>query len=160
MASEKWVENTRRLLGRRAVYTPAVARWYALVRVFNQEVGVPLARAASMADESLTYPAHARLIIVGKTQTANAGIAIDRALFESAFAASLSAATEAGGARRRGRPARPLKAKRAAIERASQYGVDMGLLEESLKLSVRERLERADENAAFINELRSRSRAK
>jgi hypothetical protein len=156
MADEKWVENAQRLLGLKAVYKDAAARWYALVRVFNQDVGVSLARAASMADEALTYPPDARLIVVGKTSIGNAGVAIDRALFESAFAASLSAAKEFGGARRRGRLSRSPRGKSAIIDRASEYGVDIGLVEAGLKLSVRERLQVADENAAFVNELKSR----
>lgn len=156
IADEKWVENAQRLLGRRPRYTPDEARWFALVRLFNQDIGVTLTRAASLAHEALTHPAEARTIVLGKTKIGDAGISIDRALFESSFAASLSAALEMGGPKRRGRISRQARAGNSAIDRASEYGVDIGLLEAGLKLSVRERLEAADKNAEFINALRPR----
>lgn len=157
MADEKWVENAQRLLGRQPTYAANEARWFALLRLFNQDVGVALSRAALLANEALTYPADARTIVLGKTKIGDAGISIDRALFESSFAASLSAALEMGGPRRRGRVSRHSRSRSAVIDRASEYGVDIGLLEAGLKLSVRERLEVADKNAAFINALRPRS---
>jgi hypothetical protein len=154
MADEKWVENAPRLLGRRLAYTENEARWYALVRLFNQDIGVTLSRAALLADEALTYPAEARTIILGKTTVADAGISIDRALFESSFGASLSVALDMGGPKRRGRMSRQSNGRNAVIRRALQYGVDIGLLQAGLKLSVRERLKAADENAEFVTALR------
>jgi hypothetical protein len=153
MADEKWVENAPRLLGRNPAYTVSEARWYALVRVFSQDIGVSLARAASLADEALTHPPQSRTIVLGKTSVGDAGLSIDRALFESSFAASLSAALELGGPRRRGRASHRPKGKKAAVKQAVEYGVDIGLLEAGLRLTVRERLDLADANAAFISAL-------
>lgn len=155
MAGEKWVENSARLLGRKFKYTPSEARWLGLVRVLNQEVGIPLARAGELADEALCHDPAEGWVVVGKTESGVTGISIDVARFHSNYAAALSAARDLGGARRRGRS----RSKRAGpLESAARYGVDIGLLEEGLKLSVQERLRQLDQNAAFITAMRSAKR--
>jgi hypothetical protein len=154
LADEKWVENTARLLKRQLRYTPAEARWLALVRQLHQDLGLTLSRSAELADEAFRYAPDDRSVILGETEGGSVGIALDMGRFQSTFAASLSAALEFGGARRRGRPRASVKRKRDALDKASQYGVDLDLVRQGLELSVQERLERADANAAFINALR------
>jgi hypothetical protein len=154
LADEKWVENAIRLLGRRTTYTAEAARWLGLVRVFNQEIGVTLSRAAELADEALEHKAHAGTVTVGRKEGSSAGVSIDLDRYHSTYVAALSAAIDLGGPLRRGRPRATVRRKASALERAAEYGVDIGLLREGLKLSVRERFHQLDENAAFINELR------
>jgi hypothetical protein len=151
-ADEKWVENAGRLLGKRLRYTPEEAVWLGLVRLLNQEVGLPLFRAARLADEALGHRPSERWVVLGQNESGSAGVSIDIARFYSSHLAALSAALDMGGPRRRGR--RRAREKKGAVERAAQYGVDIDLLREGLRLSPRERLERLDQNAAFINAIR------
>lgn len=153
LADEKWVENAGRLLGKRLRYTPAEALWLGLVRLLNQQIGLTLFRAAQLADEAVKEPQDERWVVVGQEENSSAGIAIDIARFYSTYAAALSAALEMGGPRRRGRRS-GARGRKGAVERATKYGVDTDLLREGLRLSARERLERLDENAAFINAIR------
>jgi hypothetical protein len=153
LADEKWVENAGRLMDRRFRYTAEEARWLGLVRVLNQEVGVTLSRAAELADEALRHAPDEGSVIVGRAG-GSAGVSIDLARFHSTYAAALSAALDMGGARRRGRPRAILPQKARALDRAAQYGVDLDLLREGLRLSPRERLQRLDDNAAFVNAIR------
>ena len=153
LADEKWVENAGRLMDRHFRYNAAEARWLGLVRVLNQEVGLTLIRAAELADEALRYAPDEGSVIVGRTG-GSAAVAIDLARFHSTYSAALSAALDLGGARRRGRPRATLPQKTRMLERAAQYGVDLDLLREGLRLSPGERLQRLDDNAAFINAIR------
>ena len=148
---EKWVENAARLLGRSFSYTAEEAVWLGLVRVFNQEVGLTLSRAAQLADEALGRDADEGVIQLGQSEQSNATISIDLSRHYSAHAASLSAALDMGGPKRRGRPLARVRRKVAALERASEYGVDLELLREGLRLTPAERLERLDQNAQFLN---------
>jgi hypothetical protein len=153
LADEKWVENAGRLMDKQFAYTAAEARWLALVRVLNQEVGVTLFRAAELADEALRHAPDEASVIVGRGG-GSAAVSIDLARFHSTYAAALSAALALGGARRRGRPRANLRQKARTLDRAAQYGVDIELLREGLRLSPRERLEQLDDNAAFITAIR------
>jgi len=153
LADEKWVENASRLLDKQFRYTAAEARWLGLVRVLNQEVGVTLLRAAELADEALRHSPDEGSVIVGRAG-GSAAVSIDLARFHSTYAAALSAALDLGGARRRGRRRATLPQKTRALDRAAQYGVDVDLLREGLRLSPRERLQQLDDNAAFIKAIR------
>lgn len=153
LADEKWVENTARLLDKQFRYTAAEARWMGLVRVLSHEVGLTLFLAAELADEALRHGADETSVIV-RSAGGSAAISIDLARFHSTYAAALSAALDLGGARRRGRPRATLPQKTRMLDRARQYGVDIDLLREGLRLSPRERLQQLDDNAAFINAIR------
>ncbi|MEO8575459.1 MAG: hypothetical protein ABI556_02105 [Gemmatimonadales bacterium] len=155
MADEKWIENTGRLLNRRLNYSVAESVWLGLVRMLTQELQVPLNRAAELADEALGLPDGCTTGVVAERADGNTAIVIDMARFRSSHTAALSAALTLGGARRRGRQRVQSKRKSDVLEKASRYGVDVGLLREGLKLSVGERLQRADENAAFIRSMRT-----
>lgn len=158
---EKWVENASRLLGRSLSYTVEEAVWLGLVRVFSQEVGLTLSRAVQLADEALGHEAQEGTIQLGHSEQSNATVSIDLARHYSAHAASLSAALDMGGPKRRGRPRARVRRKAVTLERASEYGVDLDLLREGLRLTPGERLERLDQNAQFLNAIhpvrRSRS---
>lgn len=152
-ADEKWVENASLLLKRRFAYTASEARWLSLVRVFVYDLGLTLSRSADIANEALKlHPADRNAVITEKDGTA--GIAIDLARFHSTYAASLSQALDIGGPRRRGRTRARAKGKSAALKRAAEYGVDLDLLREGLRLTPAERLEQLDENAAFLGAIR------
>lgn len=153
LADEKWVENASRLMDKRFRYTAAEARWLGLVRVLNQEVGVTLFRAAELADEALRHAPDEGTVIVARTG-GSAAVSIDLARFHSTYAAALSAALNLGGARRRGRRRPTVRQNARTLDRAAQYGVDIDLLREGLRLSPRERLQQLDDNAAFIKAIR------
>src|SRR6187402_2160371 len=131
MADERWIENTARLLKKRLRYTIDESVWLGLVRVLNQELQLPLARAAAVAEEALGLIKENREVVVGRSGDSSAAISIDMPRFRSSHAASLSAALTLGGARRRGRrPAKTSTRKAALLEKASRYGVDIDLLRE------------------------------
>lgn len=153
LADEKWVENAGRLMDKQFRYTAAEARWLGLVRVLNQEVGLTLFRAAELADEALRHAPDEESVIVGRAG-GSAAVSIDLARFHSTYAAALSAALDLGGARRRGRPRANRRQKAGTLESAAQYGVDIDLLREGLRLSPRERLQQLDDNAAFVKAIR------
>lgn len=52
-SSVAWLNNSRRLLGRRVHRTPSGARWWGLVRLLSHEIGLPLKSAARAADAVL-----------------------------------------------------------------------------------------------------------
>ena len=153
-ADEKWVDNSARILGRRLRYTAAEARWLGLVRLLNHGFGIDLRRASALATEALAGDVMTRSILVGEAGE-SAGICVDLARYHSSYAASLSAALELGGERRRGRKVKSQKGGAGAVARAEAYGVDIGLVREGLRLSPRQRLETADENAEFVKSQRS-----
>jgi hypothetical protein len=155
MAPEKWVENAARLLKRRFRYSPEESVWLGLVRELNLEVGLTLAKAAELADEALGLVDAKDEVVVGRSKGSSAAIAIDMPRFRSAHAAAVSAALTLGGARRRGRPrVKAGRRKDAVLNKAAYHGVDLDLLREGLKLTVADRLQRADENAAFVRAMR------
>jgi hypothetical protein len=153
-ASEKWIANAAATLPRRFAYTPADARWLGLVRVLAEELRLELSHAAALAEDALKHPPTSEGVTVGRAQGALAGITLDLSRYLSTFAAAHSAAIEAGGERRRGRPRPTLRKKAAVLERAANYGVDVDLLREGLKIPPGERLAQLDANAAFIGALR------
>ena len=152
-ADEKWVENATHLLRRRFAYTAAEARWLSLVRVMVEDIGLTLARSAEVADEALRLDPREEKAIVAANDS-SVGVAIDLARFHSTYAASLSAALDLGGPRRRGRPRARVKQRARVLKRAEEYGLDLDLLREGLRMSPAQRLENLDENAAFIRAAR------
>lgn len=152
-ASDKWVENAARLLGRRFKFSLEESVWLGLVRTLNQDLELPLARAAALADEALSIGEDEALVVGCSDETA-VGVSIDMPRYRSSHAAATSAALTLGGPRRRGRQTTRSKRKTDAIEKARRYGVDIDLLREGLKLSHSQRLEQLDANAQFIRSMR------
>jgi hypothetical protein len=145
-ADEKWVENAARLLKRRLSYSRDEARWMGLMHILNQETGIPLARAAQLAEEALRHPPVRRDIEVGRDPSGSVWISIDLARYHSGHNAALSAAVTLAGPRKRGRPRANLGAE--------AYGIELDALRLGLKDSPAKRLERADENARNVAALR------
>jgi len=165
-ADEKWVENSIRLLGLNLQKTPAEARWLGLVRMLCQELGVPLASAARLATEALEHAPHLRSVRLGRNTASSAAIVVDLARYHSIHASALSSALNFGGSKKRGRkPGRKTSGRQSGkqrdeviLSRASDYGVDLSMLQEGLHDSPAERLHRLDQNAAFVAEMRSSMR--
>lgn len=150
-ADEKWVENTSQILGLKLNYTREEALWMGLVRELVLNVGITLSRAKEVADEALGRNSDQKVLVGGDSAV---GIEIDLKRYCSTFIASLSAARILGGVKRRGRARQKPRGKKGAIEAARRYGVDIDLLREGLKLSAAERLERLNQNAEFVTQLR------
>ena len=154
-ADEKWVENTARTLGRHLEYTPAEARWLGMVRLLARELGIPVVRAADLADDAARQPPETKALSIATSNDGAASLVVDLARYHSTFAAALSAALNHGGPRRRGRrpPAKPPRGQ-GSIAAAHAYGVDVSLLREALARTPAERLARLDANASFLRALR------
>jgi hypothetical protein len=154
-AGEKWVENTARALGRQLAYTPSEAEWMGLVRLLTRDLGLPVNRAADLANEALRYPPNTRALSLAISPDSPAAIVLDLARFHSTFAASLSAEIHHGGPRRRGRPSTRKRARgQDAVAAAEAHGVDVSLLREALDRSPADRLARLDSNSQFLSGLR------
>ena len=154
-ADEKWVENTARALGRRLAYTPAEARWMALMRLLTRDLGLSVARAAELAEEALRQAPDTRALTLKASPDSPAAVTLDLARFHSAFAAALSAEIHHGGPRRRGRPpARKRAREYNAVAAAEAHGVDVSMLRQALGRSPADRLARLDSSSQFLGGLR------
>ena len=166
-ADEKWVENAARLLGHALKYSQAEARWMAMVRLFNHELGLPLKRSAHLANEAIRHPESTRELRLGDMSSGSAAIVVDLARFYSAHNAAMSAALTLAGPRKRGRPlggvhnSVSVLRQRSTQEttwdvlaRAKAYGVDLAALRDGLNETPAQRLQRLDDNSKFIAEMR------
>ena len=153
-ADEKWVENTTYLLGLSTDYTAARVTWLGLVRVFNQDLGLPLPRAAALATEALQHDPSIRELKIGSSDISDASFILDLARYHSSRNTARSAALVLGGALKRGRPVR--KVSRDPLRRARDYGIDVDALRIGLTDSVTTRLERLEQNVQFVGAMRQR----
>jgi hypothetical protein len=152
-AAERWVQNAFQALRLRPVYTEPRARRLALARAVNQACGMPLRQAFALAEHALARWPEERVwqLAVGD---GTLRVEVDLERWLSAYAARLSLARCWYAARRRGRPP---KRRRGGIAGAKQYGVDVTLLQESLKLTPGERLRRLEEAVAFFRRAKRRA---
>jgi len=125
-----------------------------VVRLLSREFGIPVARAAELADQALRHPPETRALALTASEEGAATLLIDLARYHSSFASALSAAINQGGARRRGRPPSRRPRKRDAVAQAESHGVDLSLVRAAIERSPAERLARLDANAAFLRALR------
>jgi hypothetical protein len=102
-----WLNNSRRLLGRRLHRTPSGARWWGMVRMLNHELGLPLRSAAQVADIVLDSSAAPHRVRLAATADGAIALRIDLERFQSTANASLAAAFAFGEPRHRGRPRKP-----------------------------------------------------
>lgn len=148
-ADLKWLTNSASLLGRRLRYTVDAARWWGLVRLLVDELGLTLKAAADAATAALKTGKAASAPV---TDSAGAvRIEVDRPRYESIFLANLSRAFNQETPRRRGRVR---ETRGDAIAVARRYGVDIGLLQTALERTPAERLELLDRNVEFLRAAR------
>lgn len=150
-ADRKWIQNARRLLGRRAGDGAREARWLGLVHELHSTLGCALAVAARVADAALAAPAHQRELRVPLGESgARAELVIDLWRDQSVHLARLSRALVQPPPERRGRPPASRASRQNVRARAAAYGVDVVRLRAGLSRTPAERLIQLDENVAFL----------
>lgn len=102
-----WLNNSRRILGRRMHRTPSGARWWGMVRMLNHELGLPLRSSAAVADLVLGASNAPHRVRLAATADGAIALRIDLERFHSTANASLAAAFAFGTPRSRGRPRKP-----------------------------------------------------
>ena len=141
-APRRWVQNAFAVLGLAAGYTEPRARRLAVARALKQGWGLPLTRGWALAPEALAaWPA-------AKEWRGTAGavdLVLDVERFLSDYAVRLSLATTWYAEKRRGRPR--TRRPKGGIAWAKEYGVDISLIEASLRATVQQRWRRNDEEA-------------
>src|SRR4051794_7829961 len=147
-ADLKWLTNAASLLRRRLRYDAAAARWWGLVHLLVDELGLTLKAAAEAATAALatTRKGSARADYAGPAR-----IEVDLPRYESIFLANLSRALIHETPRRRGRMRERVG---DAIEQARAYGIDIGLLQTALERTPAERLALLDRNVDFLRAAR------
>ena len=148
-ADLKWLTNSAFLLGRPLRYTVQAARWWGLVRLLVDELGLTLKAAADAATAALDAGSAASAAASDSAGTVR--IEVDLPRFESIFLANLSRALNQETPRRRGRVRQTTG---GAIAAASRYGVDIGLLRSALERTPAERLALLDRNMEFLRAAR------
>lgn len=148
----KWIRNVRHLLGRPALTGPAEARWLGLVHELHSTLGCTLVVAARVADAALAAPIEQRELRVspGELGDGRVQVVVDLWRDRSVHLARLSRALEHPPAERRGRPPAARRTRGSARAKAAAYGVDVDRLRAGLARTPAERLERLDENVAFV----------
>ena len=149
-ADLKWLTNAASLLRRRLRYDAAAARWWGLVRVLVDELGLTLKAAAGAATAALA-PDRKDSTHVATDMAGPARIDIDLPRYESIFLANLSRALNHETPRRRGRVR---ERGRDAVEAARAYGIDIGLLQTALERTPAERLAMLERNVEFLRAVR------
>lgn len=145
-APRRWVQNAMAVLGLPARYTVSGARELALARAINVACGMPLMDAYPLAQGALlAWPEQRMWNRVGPEATVT--LAVDLERFLSSFFVRLSLSRTAYAERKRGRPR---KRRRRGVAGAREHGVDVSLLESSLRRSPEERLRWLDEHLAFL----------
>jgi hypothetical protein len=146
-ADNKWVENSARLLGRSLRYDESEARWMGLVRILVRDLGIPLSRAATIADRAMMLPRDARSVKVQKNSAGSLQIVLDLARYHSTHAVNVSLALNHGERRKVGRPPRVrlpangvtpgtgLEAPRSPQQRLEIMGASFGWMLARLKLA-------------------------
>jgi hypothetical protein len=147
-APKRWVQNAFQALGLRAEYTEPLARRLAFARAVKEACGMPLRRAFPLAEEALArWPAQKTWDL--REPDGAVRVVIDLERFLSDYAVRLSLSRTFYAEKRRGRPP---KRRLRGIALAKWYGVDLSLLQESLKRTPEERLRTLDR---AVEELRS-----
>jgi hypothetical protein len=154
-ADVKWILNSSVLLDRRVRHTPADSRWWGLVRLLTEWLALPLQAAAEAATRSLGAKNDAVRTTVKTDPSQSASLVIDLLRYESIFLGNLSRALVQETPRRRGRPSR-VRSGAGAVSAASQYGVDLSLIQAALARTPAQRLEMLEANARFLREIKGR----
>lgn len=145
-APKRWVQNAFQALGLRAEYTEPLARRLAFAKAVKEACGMPLRRAFPLAGEALArWPAQKTWEL--REPDGAVRVVMDLERFLSDYAVRLSLSRTFYAEKRRGRPP---KRRRRGLALARWYGVDITLLQESLKRTPAERLRRLDEAREFF----------
>src|SRR3954471_394641 len=91
-ADLKWLTNSARLLRRALRHTPEHAKWWGLVRLLVDELGLSLKAAAEAASNALRSPGSSSHIRASADPSGSAALVIDLPRYESIFLANLSRA--------------------------------------------------------------------
>src|SRR5689334_17061375 len=91
-ANLKWMTNSAALLGRRLRYTPQEAKWWGLVRLLTENLGVSLKAAAKTATGVLRGNSSERQITAESDPSGSTSLVVDLPRYESIFLANLSRA--------------------------------------------------------------------
>jgi len=125
LADRTWLKNARRLIGRRAIRTPEGARWWALVRILNHDLGLTLSAAARVADLVLTATAAPHRVRIPASTDGAVALRIDLDRFHSTANAALAAALAFDAPKRRGRPRRKVHRKPGPDEFPSTWVIQV-----------------------------------
>lgn len=154
-ADLKWLTNSAALLRRRLRPNEREARWWGLVKVFVEEIGLSLKAAAAAASNALLPSASTPPVSALANASGSAAVVVDVPRYLSVFLGNLSRALVHEVPRRRGR--RPVK-RAGSIAAAQRYGVDIGLLRTALERTPAQRLALLERNAAFLRDMRRASK--
>ena len=152
-ADLKWMVNSAALLGRRVRYDRQQAKWWGLVWLLTEQLGLSLRAAAAVATVALRGGSSSTQVIAGADPSGSASLIVDLARSESIFLATLSRALVHETPRRRGRPPRR-GLKGDALTTARHYGVDLDLIRSAIRRTPGERLALLEENAEFVRNMR------
>ena len=91
-ATEKWIDNACRLLGRRVDRTEREARWFGLVHAIAVAFDMSLARAANLATRALELDPCSRSATIAAQGDDSMWVVIDLECYHSRFGIALAAA--------------------------------------------------------------------
>ena len=151
-ADLKWMVNSAALLGRRVRYDRQQAKWWGLVWLLTEQLGLSLRAAAAVATVALRGGSSSTQVIAGADPSGSASLIVDLARYESIFLANLSRALVHETPRRRGRP--PRLGLKSGLTTARHYGVDLDLIRSAIRRTPGERLALLEENAEFVRNMR------
>jgi hypothetical protein len=151
-ADLKWLTNSSALLGRPIRNNRQGARWWGLVRLLVDDLGLSLKSAAAAASTALLELGSSAVVRAAGDPTGSATVVVDLPRYRSIFLGNLSRALVHETPRRRGRRA---GSRVGSIAAARRYGVDIDLVRAALARSPAERLALLEENAAFLRSVRS-----
>ena len=155
-AELKWMVNSAALLGRPVRYNRQQARWWGLVWLLTEQLGLSLKAAAAMSTVALHGGSSSARVSAGADPSGSASLIVDLARYESIFLGNLSRALVHETPRRRGRRAQR-GTKGDALTTAQHYGVDLGLIRSAIARTPPERLALLEKNAEFVREMRNRT---
>ena len=155
-ADLKWIVNSAALLGRRIRYDRQQAKWWGLVWLLTEQLGLSLRAAAAVSTVALRGGTSSTQVSAGADPSGSASLIVNLARYDSIFLANLSRALVHETPRRRGRPPRP-GLKSDALTTARQYGVDLDLIRSAIRRTPAERLALLETNAAFVRDMRRRT---
>jgi enoyl-CoA hydratase/carnithine racemase len=156
-ADLKWLTNSASLLRRALRYTPAQAKWWGLVRLLVEELGLSLKAAADIATTALSAThSSSSALRASVDRSGSAALVVDLPRYQSIFLGNLSRALVHETPRRRGRVKQT--ATKDAVRAARDYGIDISLVRSALQRTPAERLALLEANAAFVRAMRRPAR--